>query len=720
MPTATFEGDPLDAPDERTSELDVAMMARAVWARKLRVLVPAVLALIASAVIVQLIPPEYKSTASILLQSQESSFTRPLSEQQQTPDQQAIDDQAVGSQVQLLKSRDIARQAVRQLSLVGNPEFDPLAAGIGPIKQALMSIGLLRNPFADTPEDRVLDAYFNALTVYPMDKSRVLTIEFASRDPDLAARAANTIADIYIAMQRSAKRGESQGASDALSPQIEVLRSKVATAEAAVEAYRTKNGLFVAQNNASLSTQQLSDITAQLSAAQSQQTEALAKADLIRDMIRDGRPVEVSDVSNNETVRRLVEQRAGLLGQLALEQQTLLPGHPRIKELKAQLAALESQIGAQAQKTVRTLENDASLAKARVQSLSSQLDRQKSASGNFNENEVQLRALEREAKAQRDLLESYLSRFREASARASFQELPADARIISRAVPASEPYFPKKLPIITISTLSALILSLAFLVTGELLSGRALVPAGARRRDAPLAQAAAAASQAGLADTGPRPAMEDRPAASARAPAPSAVAGPPEAVSAYGSSLRGGASGGPSAARVEAVVRAARAGNTASERPTPWPGGQTDEPCLAATRRADAGRAPGCRGDRDRAGGRTRTGITGAGPRGGEDGVIGHHARDRARPDRSCRPVPQANRPGPLLRLHGQRGATGNIDGRERSRAGAQRRARCASCSSTSGPVPSPVPAKSASAIFWLARHPSPISSSATASHPCI
>ena len=76
--------------------------------------------------------------------------------------------------------------------------------------------------------------------------------------------------------------------------------------------------------------------------------------------------------------------------------------------------------------------------------------------------DVQLRALEREAKAQRDLLESYLARYREATARENIDSAPAEARIISRATVSNVPAFPKKLPILLVATLAALFLSAAF------------------------------------------------------------------------------------------------------------------------------------------------------------------------------------------------------------------------------------------------------------------
>src|SRR6201999_1271373 len=81
----------------------------------------------------------------------------------------------------------------------------------------------------------------------------------------------------------------------------------------------------------------------------------------------------------------------------------------------------------------------------------------------------QLRALEREAKAQRDLLESYLARYREANTRENIDAAPADGRIISRASVSNAPAYPKKFPIVLIATLATLMLSAGTIATGELL-----------------------------------------------------------------------------------------------------------------------------------------------------------------------------------------------------------------------------------------------------------
>jgi Mrp family chromosome partitioning ATPase len=186
-------------------------------------------------------------------------------------------------------------------------------------------------------------------------------------------------------------------------------------------------------------------------------------------MLKSGRLTEASEVLNTELIRRLSEQRVTLRAQLAEQSATLLDSHPRIKELKAQIADLDKQIREEATKVSRSLENDARIAEAKVESLSASLDQLKRQATSTNGQDVELRALEREAKAERDLLESYLAKYREATARENIDAAPADGRIISRAFVSNTPAYPKKLPIILIATLATLMATAGFIVSGELL-----------------------------------------------------------------------------------------------------------------------------------------------------------------------------------------------------------------------------------------------------------
>src|SRR5262249_29840596 len=106
-------------------------------------------------------------------------------------------------------------------------------------------------------------------------------------------------------------------------------------------------------------------------------------------------------------------------------------------------------------------------------SLGTSLDQLKRQAANTNEQDVQLRALEREAKAQRELLESYLAKYREATTRDSIGAGSPDARIISTAIVSNTPSWPKKVPTVLIAALATFALTVAFIVSGQLLSGQA-------------------------------------------------------------------------------------------------------------------------------------------------------------------------------------------------------------------------------------------------------
>ena len=415
---------------------------------------------------VSLVQPRYTADAKVIIENGESYFTRP----DKTDLQQQVlpDDEAVQSQVQLISSRDIAREAIRRLDLKGNPEFDPLAKGLDPVSRLLVLFGLQRDPTSVAPEERILQAYYDRLMVFPLVKTRVITIEFTATDPDLAARAANTIAELYIEAQSAAKRDSARSASDSLGTLVADLRARSAEADAQADAYRSSNGLLVGTNNNTITSQQLADISTQLAQSRTAEADAQAKAKLIREMIRQGRVGEVPDVANNELIRRISEQRVTLRAELAQQGRTLLPGHPRMQELNAQLQDVDNQLRSAAEKAVRTLENDAHIATSRVENLSAALDEQKKTASTAGADQVKLNTLELQSRLLKEQLEFNTGKYQEALARMAATSTPADARVISRADPPQLPSFPKKLPIILIATLAGLILSVGVLVSSEL------------------------------------------------------------------------------------------------------------------------------------------------------------------------------------------------------------------------------------------------------------
>ncbi|MGE3148922.1 MAG: GumC family protein [Pseudorhodoplanes sp.] len=450
----------------RSNETDLSAIGRSLWAKRWLILVPAIIVGLLSAVAVSAIVPRYKAEARVIIDGRDNVFLRPEADRQ-TGERQLIDMEAMASQVQVLTSRDLARQIVRQLKLTELPEFNPTGGSISGLLNGLTG----RDTSRLSPEDRAIELFFQKLSVVPVEKSRVITVEFTSVDPELAARVANAVVDRYLALQQETKNDQTRAASQWLAGEIATLRPRVVEAENKVEEFRAKANLFVGSNNANLTSQQLSELTTQLATARAQKADIDARLRIVRDLLRAGRPVETADVSGSELIRRLIEQRVTLRSQLAEQSSTLLDAHPRIKELKAQIGALDVQIRGELERMGRSLENDARVAAARVDAITGNLDQIKKTATTNGEQDVQLRALEREAKAQRDLLENYLARYREATARENLDVAPVDARVISRATAPHQAAFPKKTPIVLIATLGTMFLIITFIIAGEFLNG---------------------------------------------------------------------------------------------------------------------------------------------------------------------------------------------------------------------------------------------------------
>ncbi len=442
------------------------------------------------------VAPVYKSETTLLVLGTDASLagTTPSA-----ADSTTIDAQAITSQVQIIKSRDLAQAVSQKLDLASKPEFDPKAAH----PSLLQRIGLVKPPSITNVQDAVLGVYFADLSVYAIENSRVIAIDFSSTNPQVAADVANAIADEYLSRQSAAKRDTSADAAQWLSDQIVDLRSKVQNAEAAVEDFRSRNNLFDTGGSTptTLSQQRLTDLNTQLSQVRAARTSAEAKAAQIQAALQSNGVPSITDVLNSPVIQNLVEQEISLKGQIAQLSATLLPGHPRMRELNAQVAGLDQQIAAEAQKILASVESEVSLEKSQEAQLQQQLDSAKQTTATQNDASVQLRALDREAAADRDLLETYLARYREAVSREQGPNLPADARVISRAAVAASPDFPKKVPLTAAATMAALILAIAFILLRELASGRPMrrfavasepeAPAASvARSDAPLVSAA--------------------------------------------------------------------------------------------------------------------------------------------------------------------------------------------------------------------------------------
>ncbi len=511
-------------------DIDLPTLGRALWRAKAAILGLAIGAGVLTFVVLSMMRPLYTSEARILIQSDESTYARPAGDDGRNPQQVVLDEQAVQSQVQVLTSRDLAVEVIKALDLTNNPEFAK-DAGTNALTRFLNRMGFAKGS-ATSQEEKAANAFADHLSVFQLTKSSVIAVDYTSGDPGLAAQIANKLADVYINWQREAKLEQTKDATAWLNSQIEVLRGKVAEAESAAEQFKASEGLFSGSNNVTLNAQQLSELNTQLILAKAQKSEAEARAGQIKKMLVDNGDIDVTpEVMKSELITRLIDQRVQVQRQLAELSATLLPSHPRIKQLTAELAGVRAQIRDEALKIVKSLENEAEVASARETSLRGSLNDVKSQASGLSEAEIKLRALEREAKAQRDLLESYLARYRDASARHDMGSVPAQATIISRAHASILPSFPKRGPLSLLIAVATALLALAYVLARELIGApaqtRELAPMAEprlreRRRTPPADPAFVPAAATAAAPTVQPVAATVTPPA---APAPKAVAG---------------------------------------------------------------------------------------------------------------------------------------------------------------------------------------------------
>ena len=458
--------------------ISLSDVIRGMMRRKLFILGTTAIAFAGSLAYVNYTKPVYTSTAQVIVENLASPYDRTQGTEEQRGE--PLDDRMVQSQVSILKSQDLALRVVQLLKLQDREEFKGLKNGsIGVMNSVLVALGFKPDPRTMTPEERALLRYYDGLAVYQVPQSSVITLEFDGADAATSAELLNTLTSQYVAETAETRLKPTMRAREWLALQIEDLRGKVAASEQAVEQYRSEAGLLKGEVS-TLNNQELSELNRQITAAETARTDADERAKSIRNMLDDkGTVDDAIDVLNSPIIQRLREQQVNAASKVAELSATYLSSHPKMIAAQNELRNVERQLRREALKIVDSLQEQAKIAAGRQASLSQRLQQIKNVASTANIDEVKLKALERNAAADRSLLESLLLRYADASARQDAASQPAMARIIQQASAASVPSFPRKGPTVLLISLAALLLSLglAFLLEIMAAASRASQPA---------------------------------------------------------------------------------------------------------------------------------------------------------------------------------------------------------------------------------------------------
>ena len=454
-----------------SSAISVGEIMQGVARRKLMIVGLTVCAFLGGLAAAHFLDPVYSTEAQLLIDNLETRFDRmQATENQATP---SVDDRIVASQMAVLKSEDMGRRVIAALALEQNPEFNAKLRDMSVLKKIKVALGFGEDPRRMTPEQSTLASYLDGLSVYQQPDSNVMSVKYSASTGETAAKIANTLAGTYIVVTRESQSQPTERARDWLAKQIDGLRQKLAATEQAVEEFRTKAGLFKGATT-TLDTQEISELNTQITVAQAASTEAAAKADAIHQLLTSQGSVDASsEVLASAVIQRLKEQRTEAARAVAELSATYLANHPRMIAAQNQLRNVDRQFRGEALKIVGALEEQARIAKARVESLRATLETLKGKASNTNLDDVKLKALERGATADRALLEAMLSRYAEASARQDQTAQPGLARIIQSATVPASPSFPKRGPMVLLITLAGLALGVALAFLKEIMAAAA-------------------------------------------------------------------------------------------------------------------------------------------------------------------------------------------------------------------------------------------------------
>jgi len=431
------------------SEMTLREIIEMLWRRKIVILGIVFLSTLATAIVLKMLTPTYTATASIAMERRGII----IGNWDQVASGLPGDESTFTSEVEVIRSRDLASRIVDRLGLIAKPEFNQAQKPPNEwLSAARAKLSFLTDPAKPilSGEKRMqrekaatVSAFLKRLDVSAVGKStRVMAIRFTSEDRELAALTANTLAELYLESQVETKVAAAQRANELLDEHVETLRQKVEESENAVEEFRQRSDLLKGKD-VTLTAQKTGEVNSQLVLAEAALAEAEARYQQMENLIYSPGGIEsAAEILGSPLVKSLREQQSAIERNLAEFEIEYGPSHPKIIKLEAELKDLESTIQVEINKIIQGYKNEVEIARARQQSMRTSLRNLERQVGVANSAEVELRSLEREAKANQAMLESFLIRFKETSAQQDLGIFAPDARIISHADVPANPSFP--------------------------------------------------------------------------------------------------------------------------------------------------------------------------------------------------------------------------------------------------------------------------------------
>ena len=345
--------------------------------------------------------PYYRSTAELLVDIQRGPVVG--TNTNGGSESQAAAQQAIGSQIYILQSRELLRDVVRKLDLTS----DPYLAGTGGLRQRLFGGSA---PTGDRT-DAIVAALQENLEVERETDSLVFSVTVKHRDSEMAAKIANAIAEGYLRSTDTSRSDSALRTSMALQVQADSLRKRLLDAQAAVATFRADNGLISTGQQGLVSDQQLAGLNTQLLAAsqllEQQRTIAEQAKDLNVSNVEAGAVPETLQSASLTGLRTRYAQALDKQAELAAN---LGNGHPQMKAARSQVASMRETIENELGRIRQSAANNFERAKTNLEALQKRFDELTASNSESGQARIRLAQLESDAASIEAVYKAFLTR----------------------------------------------------------------------------------------------------------------------------------------------------------------------------------------------------------------------------------------------------------------------------------------------------------------------
>jgi capsular exopolysaccharide synthesis family protein len=397
-----------------------------IWRRRWTVVTFALIVLLATALFTFTRRPVYTAKGTLLIEKEPTILTFEEIFQIET-----FRDDYYQTQYKLLQSRGLAERVVDRLKLYEHPEFvgDPARR-----KKAI-------NKEDPVLKKQIVDSFLGRLKVNPIRMTRLVEVNFRSRDPKLAAAAVNELFDSFIDMNVETRYEATEQATQFLTEQIASLQAEIANKERQLQAYSQEKNIVALSEKETTIIDKLAEINKALTEAQIDRVRKEAYYNEVKNLSPDFIP----EAFTNPLIQKLREEYVRLSREYQKKLETFKPEYPEMQRLKAELDSARKLLENETQNLIKAAYSEYQAALKKEKSLEEVFNRQKQEAFNLNSNAIIYNALKTEIENKKNLLESLIKRQSEMGVAARQRGLrTANVRVVDKADVPLRPSSPKK------------------------------------------------------------------------------------------------------------------------------------------------------------------------------------------------------------------------------------------------------------------------------------